>query len=92
MTPAAATADVDPISFPIADGKVTWNWLQPYLTPVLDEGGKHTGESETKYNALSVGAEDGRLRLEPALYTLAEGFLQLAKPLTPPSLPVGGVP
>jgi hypothetical protein len=61
--------------------------LQPYLVPcspatsstvASDDGDR---ESETAYMSLSVGQEDGTLRLDPAPYTLVEGFLQLATPL-----------
>lgn len=57
--------------------------------PVLDAKNNPTLTKETKYNALSVGAEDGRLRLDPAPYTLIEGFLQLAAPLVAPTIPDG---
>ena len=66
-----------------------WNWLQPYLTTQTDDTGDP--KQETRYNALSVGAEDGRLRLDPAPYTFVEGYLQLARPLVQPPLPTGGL-
>ena len=92
LRPAPPTTGdaLDPISLPIASGKGTWNWLQPYVVATLDKDGKPTGETETKYNSLSVGNEDGRLRLDPAPYTHVEGFLQLARPLLQPALPAGG--
>ena len=65
-----------------------WNWLQPYLTTETDKKGVET--QETRYNALSVGAEDGKLRLDPAPYTFVEGYLQLARPLIQPTVPGGG--
>ncbi|KAL8927115.1 MAG: hypothetical protein Q9208_002499 [Pyrenodesmia sp. 3 TL-2023] len=65
------------IRLPIGGGKKgNWEWLQPYQ--VEQEG---SGGGERKYNALDVGEEDGRMRLDPGPYTLAEGFLQLNRPI-----------
>ncbi|KAL8759018.1 MAG: hypothetical protein Q9184_003748, partial [Pyrenodesmia sp. 2 TL-2023] len=64
------------IRLPIGGGKKdTWEWLQPYR--IEQHGG---GSAERKYNALDVEEEDGRMRLDPGPYTLAEGFLQLSTP------------
>ena len=35
--------------------------------------------------SLSVDQDDGKLRTDPAPYTLIEGFLQLAAPIVGPS-------
>jgi hypothetical protein len=35
----------------------------------------------TRYNALQIGEEDGRLRRDQGPYTMLEGFLQLTRPL-----------
>ena len=51
-----------------------WKWLQPYLD-AADQADK------TRYMSLSVGQDDGKLRTDPAPYTLTEGFLQLAAPI-----------
>ncbi|KAI4181740.1 MAG: hypothetical protein LQ346_006708 [Caloplaca aetnensis] len=65
------------IRLPIGGGKKgIWEWLQPYrIEP------EESGTEERKYNALDVGEEDGRLRLDPGPYTLVEGFLQLGRPV-----------
>lgn len=84
-TPAAGTA---PIRLPIsaAGAKGRWLWLQPYSVPVAAEGGAGGGErdpaaaaEQTRYNALEVGEEDGRIRNDAAPYTMVEGYLQLAR-------------
>ncbi len=71
---ATTTTAAALINLPVAGGKGLWNWLQPY---VVADG----AAVKTHYNALEVGAEDGRLRSDPAPYTFVEGFLQLARPL-----------
>lgn len=86
--PVSSTTVEDPIKLPIAGGKGMWNWLQPYLHDEKDDKGVAT--QVTRYNALSVGADDGRLKLEPAPYTFVEGYLQLARPLIQPPLPAAG--
>jgi len=58
-----------------------WNWLQPYPNPDSLTA-KEGEEAPPLYNSFEVGAEDGLLRDDPAPYTLLEGFLQLARPLT----------
>lgn len=84
---ARTTSDDKPeqIKLPVAGGKGVWNWLQPYMvegTPPPQQGG-NAPPPETRYNSLAVGNEDGRIRQDPAPYTLVEGYLQLAKPLVP---------
>lgn len=101
QTQSTGAADEDPIKLPIAGGKGMWNWLQPYSVPTTVETKTQVTDPKTaitttktttttvyntEYNALSVGNEDGRLRLEPAPYTLVEGYLQLARPLVQPVL------
>lgn len=56
-----------------------WNWLQPYVDPSPPT--TSTDSPRPLYNSLQVGPEDGRLRNDPAPYTMLEGFLQLARPL-----------
>ena len=51
-----------------------WKWLQPYYDDTHPT-------TETRYMSLSVGQDDGKLRTDPAPYTLIEGFLQLAAPI-----------
>lgn len=85
----ASTTNAAPlINLPIATGKGLWNWLQPYALTAPPKDGAPT--LETRYNSLEVGAEDGRMRMDPAPYTFVEGFLQLARPLVqipvPPDL------
>lgn len=69
-------------------------------TAIADSGASPAvmGDKKTKYNSLSVGQEDGRMRHDPGPYTFIEGYLQLARPLvvakpevlippTPPTTP-----
>lgn len=73
-----------PIRLPvIPNSKGAWNWLQPYSVPVQPSRGNAGVEEdeETKYNALEVGQDDGRLRLDRGPYTMVEGYLQLARRL-----------
>lgn len=51
------------------------------LIPVAPRPDPNLPGNETHYNALEIGHEDGRLRIDPAPYTFVEGFLQLARPL-----------
>ncbi|KAF2839439.1 hypothetical protein M501DRAFT_954904 [Patellaria atrata CBS 101060] len=64
-----------PIIGGAASAKGVWNWLQPYSVGDTEES------EETKYNALDVGQDDGRLRLDEGPYTMVEGFLQLFRRL-----------
>lgn len=71
-----------------------WNWLQPYRTDkitVEDSNPKDAStdvtmppQIVTRYNALEVGKEDGKMRNDPGPYTFVEGFLQLARPIVAP--------
>lgn len=54
-----------------------WKWLQPYYVSSDPTKPPDT----TRYMSLSVGQDDGKLRTDPAPYTLIEGFLQLAAPI-----------
>lgn len=79
-----AQAPPDPntasIRLPLIGGgaKGTWKWLQPYSVPTA---GGEGDEEETKYNALEVGVDDGKVRFDPGPYTMVEGFLQLVRRL-----------
>jgi hypothetical protein len=57
-----------------------WNWLQPYVDP-NPPSSTGTDGPRPLYNALEVGPENGKLRSDPAPYTMLEGFLQLAAPI-----------
>lgn len=46
--------------------------------------GDAVADAATKYMSLSVAQDDGKLRTDPAPYTLVEGFLQLATPIVAP--------
>ncbi len=68
---------------PIRGGKKgLWNWLQPYqVESTAADVAEGADAVETKYNALDVGEDDGRMRLDPGPYTAIEGFLALSQPL-----------
>ena len=93
---AGAEPETAKIRLPIAGKKGLWNWLQPYVVDGPEGGeekrrynGMAVGE-EGKFffpggggggrNVLMIWT-DGRIRMDPAPYTLVEGFLQLARPL-----------
>jgi hypothetical protein len=89
-----ATNTKPAINLPISGSKGMWNWLQPYRTdektaegtaPVTTAGVVTTPpEIVTRFNALEVGKEDGKMRMDPGPYTFVEGFLQLARPIVAP--------
>jgi hypothetical protein len=89
---ASTTNSAPLINLPIATGKGLWNWLQPYALAPTSNGSSSGSATtlETHYNSLEVGAEDGRMRMDPAPYTFVEGFLQLARPLV--QIPVPPAP
>jgi hypothetical protein len=84
------------IHLPISGSKGMWNWLQPYRTEEKKDPADTTGttttptaittppELVTRFNALEVGKEDGKLRKDPGPYTFVGGFLQLARPIIAP--------
>lgn len=88
------------INLPISGSKGMWNWLQPYRvdkkisekkigddkTLATTPAGEVSTPPQlvTRFNALEVGKEDGKMRMDPGPYTFVEGFLQLARPLVAP--------
>jgi hypothetical protein len=81
--PGPASNPQPPTTNPSAPSTNTTNTTNPTANPdqpvkVLDP---NDPTNETHYNALEVGQEDGRMRMDPGPYTFVEGFLQLARPL-----------